>query len=563
MLERLRISNFALIDAAELEFSAGLNVLTGETGTGKSILLGALSVLLGERITDDLFRSDAETLEVEANLAAQELKLPDWIEASEGMLLILRKAQKGKRAANFVNQSQTTQAALAELGNHLVDIHGQHQHQLLLKPSTHGRFLDAYGGLVGLRDAYVKALTHYRQLLARIKTMENDIAKRREQRDFLQFQFDEIAKLAPRKGETRMLYAERELLASAEQRVELANRLIDLISEREASVLESLALLNQMLKDLLALDSSMEGLSSTIGQAEISAQEVWRELLSYRESIEYSPERLEEINERLFAFEKLCRKHEVNDEGLIMLAEDIKTRLESIELDAEDLVKLQTEEGKLKKEVVGLAGELSADRERTRKDFQQAVVDQLGGLAMPRAELVVDLVRTEDSKGLYEENGIRYRLGEEGLEAIQFLFTANPGEGPKPLAKIASGGELSRIMLALKTVLVHSDRIPVLVFDEIDVGIGGRTAETVGKRLKELAASKQILLVTHLHQIARYADRHFRVTKEVASGKTFTRIDVLDEKGRIDELARMLGGEEITDAVRAHAAELISDNRND
>jgi DNA repair protein RecN (Recombination protein N) len=563
MLERLRISNFALIDAAELEFSTGLNVLTGETGTGKSILLGALSVLLGERITDDLFRSDAETLEVEANLTAQGLKLPDWIEAGEGMLLILRKAQKGKRAANFVNQGQTTQTALAELGNHLVDIHGQHQHQLLLKPSTHGRFLDAYGGLASLRDAYVKALTDYRKLLAGIKTLENDIAKRREQRDFLQFQFDEIAKLAPQKGETKTLYAERELLASAEQRVELANRLIGLISEQEASVLEGLALLSQMLKDLLVLDSSMEGLSSTIGHAEISTQEVWRELLSYRESIEYSPERLEEINERLFAFEKLCRKHEVNDEGLILLAEDIKTRLESIELDAEDLVKLQTEEGKLKKEVVSLAGELSAGREKTRKDFQQAVVDQLGGLAMPKAELVVDLVRTEDMKGLYEDNGIRYRLGEEGLEAIQFLFTANPGEAPKPLAKIASGGELSRIMLALKTVLVHSDQVPVLVFDEIDVGIGGRTAETVGKRLKELAASKQILLVTHLHQIARYADRHFRVTKEVASGKTFTRIDALDEKGRIDELARMLGGEEITDAVRAHAAELISDNQDD
>lgn len=563
MLERLRISNFALIDAAELEFSAGLNVLTGETGTGKSILLGALSVLLGERITDNLFRSDAETLEVEANLTAQGLKLPDWIEAGEGMLLILRKAQKGKRAVNFVNQGQTTQAALAELGNHLVDIHGQHQHQLLLKPSTHGRFLDAYGGLGPLRDAYVKALTNYRQLLAGIKTLENDIAKRREQRDFLQFQFDEIAKLDPRQGETAELKAERELLASAEQRVELANRLIGLISEQEASVLEGLALLSQMLKDLLTLDSSMEGLSSTIGQAEISAQEVWRELLSYRESIEYSPERLEEINERLFAFEKLYRKHEVNDEGLIMLAEDIKTRLESIDLDAEDLVKLQTEEGKLKKEVVGLAGKLSAGRENTRKDFQQAVVDQLGGLAMPKAELVVDLVRTEDSKGLYEDNGVRYRLGEEGLEAIQFLFTANPGESPKPLAKIASGGELSRIMLALKTVLVHSDQVPVLVFDEIDVGIGGRTAETVGKRLKELAASKQILLVTHLHQIARYADRHFRVTKEVASGKTFTRIDALDEKGRIDELARMLGGEEITDAVRAHAAELLQDSQDD
>lgn len=558
MLERLRIRNFALIDAVELNLSKGLNILTGETGTGKSILLGALSVVLGERITDELFRSDKDPLEVEASFSVDDLKLPDWVGADqEGVLLILRSALKGKRAANFVNQRQTTQSALSKLGDDLVDIHGQHQHQLLLKPVTHGRFFDAYGELEELKERYAAKFNDYHKLLEGIKRLKRDLAQRREQRDFLAFQLSEIAKLDPKPGEVAELKREQELLASAERREKMASRLIELVSEKEASILEGLALATQMLKDLAALDPSFQETLKTLTEAEVATDEVWRTLVRYRSSIEYSPQRLEEINERLFAFEKLCRKHNVDEQGLVRLRADLETKLSSIELDAEEIAKLEKEEARLRAEVVGLARELSEAREKTRDEFQRAVENQLEGFAMPKARLAVEFPRSKDPDGLYEENGVRYRLAENGLEETQFLFSANPGEAPKPLARIVSGGELSRIMLALKTVLVDSDQVPVLVFDEIDVGIGGRTAETVGKRLKELGKRKQILLVTHLPQIARYADAHFRVTKEIKKGRTITRIKVLDKKGRVEELARMLGGEEITDTVRAHAKELL------
>lgn len=557
MLQRLRIKNFALIEKSELRFSPGLNVFSGETGAGKSILLGALSAVLGERITPELYRSNEDELEVEASLDTEGLQLPQWVENDEGLIIILRKSVKSKRPQNFVNQQQTTQAALQELGDVLVDIHGQHQHQLLLKVSTHADFLDAYGGLLKLRSRFASQLEAYNQLCSRLKELTDDLARRRKERDFTEFQLAEIDELNPKQGETEELEKEQALLASAEKRAEMTSRLIEIISEQDGSILEGVAIAKQILKELTVLDDNLESGLRSLKEVEVGAEETWRNLVKYRETIEYSPQRLEEINERLFKLEKLGRKHDTDEAGLVDLAEELKQRLDSIDLDAEEIVKLEAEKVKSEKEVKGLAAELSQGRKEASDKFIQAVEKQLDGLAMPRTRLVVEFIRKEEPQGLYEENGKRYRLTDRGLEEIIFLFSANPGEEPKPLAKIASGGELSRIMLALKTVLVDTDQVPVLVFDEIDVGIGGSTAETVGRRLKELACKKQILLVTHLHQIARYADAHFRVTKEVKRGRTYTLIKRLNEEERVDEIARMLGGEEITETVRAHARELI------
>lgn len=557
MLERLRVRNFALIDKLELTFSPGLNILTGETGTGKSILLGALSVVLGERITDELYRSGEENLEVEAAFSTEKTELPDWLEANEELITILRTSEKGKRSQNFVNQRQVTQSALSEFGETLVDIHGQHQHQLLLKNSTHTGFLDSHAGLEPLKERYLRALSEYNTLVERLKSLRTDLARSKTERDFIEFQLAEITQLDPHPGEQEILKKEQELLASAERRTELVNHLIELISEQEASVLEGITLVSQLLKDLASLDTVLQDTLKSMSLAEIAVDEVWRSLVRYRESIEYSPERLQEINERLFALERLFRKHNVNENGLLSLKQELETKLSSIELGADEVASLEKEEITLRNEVSALAAELSLKRRDIKKSFEKAIENELGFLAMLKARLVVDFIMTEDENGFYEQEGKRYRLTEDGAEQVQFLFSANPGEAPKPLSRIASGGELSRIMLALKTVLVDADRVPVLVFDEIDVGIGGKTAEIVGKRLHELASKKQILLVTHLHQIARYADRHFRVTKETDGKKTVTLIHELNEKERIEELARMLGGEKITDKIRAHAEELL------
>lgn len=557
MLERLRVRNFALIDKLELTFSPGLNILTGETGTGKSILLGALSVVLGERITDELYRSGEENLEVEAAFSTEKTELPDWLEANEELITILRTSEKGKRSQNFVNQRQITQSALSEFGETLVDIHGQHQHQLLLKNSTHTGFLDSHAGLEPLKERYLRALSEYNILVERLKSLRADLARSKTERDFIEFQLAEITQLDPHPGEQEILKKEQELLASAERRTELVNHLIELISEQEASVLEGITLVSQLLKDLASLDTVLQDTLKSMSLAEIAVDEVWRSLVRYRESIEYSPERLQEINERLFAFERLFRKHNVNENGLLSLKQELETKLSSIELGADEVASLEKEEITLRNEVSALAAELSLKRRDIKKSFEKAIENELALLAMLKARLVVDFIMTEDENGFYEQEGKRYRLTEDGAEQVQFLFSANPGEAPKPLSRIASGGELSRIMLALKTVLVDADRVPVLVFDEIDVGIGGKTAEIVGKRLHELASKKQILLVTHLHQITRYADRHFRVTKETDGKKTVTLIHELNEKERIEELARMLGGEKITDKIRAHAEELL------
>lgn len=557
MLERLFIRNFALIDKIELTFTEGLNVFTGETGAGKSILLGALSTVLGEKMTDDLFRSSDKTLEIDATFSGKHGKLPAWVKADEEILLIQRNADKGKKAQNFLNQRQITQTSLAELGDGLVDIHGQHQHQLLLKSSTHGLFLDSYGGFDDERISFAAKLADYYSLKSELSSLKDSLEDRHKQRDFLEFQLGEISALNLKPGETALLENERELLASAEKRAELATRLIDLISENESSLLDGLAVALKMLTELSALDSDTLPSLSTLRESEIAADEVARNLLKYRESIEYSPQRLEEINERLFAAEKLFRKHNTDENGLHKLRNELEQKLNSIELDAREIEKLEALEKELVKQLVSRALKLSDQRHKAKHAFSEAVENELQDLGMPKARLIVDLARIEDPQGLYEEEGKRYRLGENGLEETQFLFSANPGETPKPLSRIASGGELSRIMLALKTILSRSDSVPVLVFDEIDVGIGGRTAETVGKKLKELSGSKQILLVTHLAQIARYADNHFRVTKEEHDGRTVTRIEKLDRKGRIEELARMLGGEKISEKVIAHAAELL------
>lgn len=557
MLERLFIRNFALIEKTELCFSQGLNILTGETGTGKSILLGALQTVLGDKITDDLFRSEANTLEVEATFDAKKLVLPEWAKVEDNVLLIQRIADKGKKVQNYLNQHQITQAALSELGDGLVDIHGQHDHQLLLKPAYHGLFLDSFGGIQELRESFSAKLSEYNRIAVSIKNLRSDLAKRKEIRDYTEFQIAEIEQIDLKPGEISALKSERELLASAEKRAEMITRLINMISENDSSILEGLALGTNALEELAILDTRCRDLLETLKEAEIRIDEVWRSLVKYRESIEYSPTRLEEINERLFSLEKLLRKHNLDEEGLLKLRDELQKKLNSIEYDEKELEKLITDEVVLRNEVVTIAQDLSMKRKKIKDSFSSAVENELKTLGMPKAFLDVELLRIEDPDGLYEEEGKRFRISENGLEEIQFLFSANPGEKPKPLSKIASGGELSRIMLALKTVLSRSDTVPVLVFDEIDSGIGGRTAEVVGKKLKELSVTKQVILVTHLHQIARYADSHFRVIKEEKDGRTFTHIEKLTKDGRVEELARMLGGEEISEAVRAHASELI------
>ncbi|MBD3284937.1 DNA repair protein RecN, partial [candidate division WOR-3 bacterium] len=505
----------------------------------------------------ELYRSGEDRLEVEAVFTTQGLQLPSWVSADEDLLIIQRSAQKGKRPQNFVNQRQTTQQSLSELGDGLVDIHGQHQHQLLLRPSSHGQFLDAYGELQAQREAFSSKLNEYQGLHSRIRNLKEDLARRAEQKEFLAFQLEEIEKIDPKKGEIEELKHVRKLLASAEQRAELTQSLINLLSEQDESVLEKLSQANRMLETFTKLDPETREKTEPLRQAEVSVDEVWRALVDYREAIEYSPQRLEEINQRLFEYEKLCRKHNVDAKGLIDLAKELEDKLESIELDAGKIKELEAEEISLRTELIEDAGNLSQARSEVNDRFEDSVLSYLSGLAMPTARLVVEFIRTEDPEGLYQEGDKRYKLTDNGLESIQFMFSANPGEEPKPLNRIASGGEISRIMLALKTVLVKSDRIPVLVFDEIDVGIGGATAETIGKRLKELAEVKQILLVTHLPQIARYADTHFRITKQIKGKRTVTRIKKLAHNDRIEELARMLGGEEITETVRAHAAELL------
>jgi len=564
MLTELLIRNLAIIDEVQVPFQPGFNVLTGETGAGKSIIIHALNFLVGGKSGIDLIRTGADTMLVEAVVDLSRCPqvremLDEWgIEPDDDTLILSRELSRFGRSRCRINGRAEPVAMLKQIGKALVDIHGQHEHQSLLEPATHLRFLDAFGGdeITTLKERYGALYRQLMQVERELTELQQSERDRMQRLDLLRYQAEEIDRANLREGEEEELLQERRLLANAERIVERVNvALRDLTGEGGA--LDALGEALSALREIADLDPTLREWRNALSQAFDTIQDIGFELERYAARIEFDPERLEEVEARLDLLQRLKRKYGDSIAAILQYREQIERELQRLEMSEERLEALQKEREQLRKELAEAAFALSQARQEVAKQLERTVQNHLKALMMERAKFQIALDKIPAPNGLVLPDGV-FAFGRDGIDQVEFLIATNPGEPFKPLAKIASGGEISRTMLALKASLQRAHEIPVLVFDEIDVGIGGRTAEAVGEKLQEVARYAQVLCVTHLPQIAALADWHLKVEKVTDGKRTRVIVTPLQDEERVRELARMLSGKQITDASLQHAQELLA-----
>jgi DNA repair protein RecN (Recombination protein N) len=563
MLTELLIRNLAIIDEVQVPFQPGFNVLTGETGAGKSIIIHAINFLVGGKGDIDLIRTGAETMLVEAvfdltNCPQVKTVLEEvGIETEDDTLILSRELSRAGKSRCRINGRVATVAMLKQIGKSLIDIHGQHEHQSLLDPTNHLRFLDAFGGegLMALKERYHILYRQLMQLERELTELQQSERERMQRLDLLRYQAEEIDRANLREGEEEELLQERQLLANAERISERINYAVRcLIGENGA--LDPLGDAMRSLKEIADLDPNLQNWHDALSQAFDTIQEIGFELERYASRIEFDPERLEEVESRLDLLKRLKRKYGDSVSAILQYRQQIEQELQRLETSEERLEILQREREQLRRELAETAKALSEARQEIARQLERTVQNHLKALMMERARFKVAIDHIPDPNGLQLQEGT-FAFGRDGIDQVEFLISTNPGEPLKPLAKIASGGEISRTMLALKASLQRTHEIPVLVFDEIDVGIGGKTAEAVGEKLKEVSRYAQVLCVTHLPQIAALADWHLQVEKITEGKRTRVIVTPLEYEERVKELARMLSGKQITQASLQHAQELL------
>ncbi|MCU0606193.1 MAG: DNA repair protein RecN [Candidatus Edwardsbacteria bacterium] len=567
MLTKLTVRDYALIEALEVDFEPGLNILTGETGAGKSILVGALGLVLGERADSDSVRGGAKAAVVEAEfdvagrpaLAAKLRELE--VEHAADPLIARREVQAGGKSRAFLADGPVPLAALKSFGDLALDMHGQHQHQSLLYEERHVDYLDGFGRLLALRRSVAESYSRYQATARRLDDLVNKEQLTREKLDLYQYQVKEIEAAALRQDEEEELDRERTVLGNAEKLSTLASQAYGLLYEGEGAVSEQLGALGKALADIRAIDGRIDGLAAAVGGASAQLDEAARELRRYRDGITFDPGRLADIRDRLDLVRTLRKKYggrENSVAAVLAHLDRIKREIDSVE-HGEELIaglKRQLEGDRARLEAGAI--ELSAKRTQAAQTMARAVEAELADLGMEKARFAVEVAQQEEADGPVRIAGKAVSAGATGIDRVRFLISPNPGEEPKALARIASGGEISRVMLAIKSILAEADAVPVLVFDEIDAGIGGRVAEAVGRKLKAIAAGRQVLCITHLPQIAAQAGAHYRVSKATAKGRTVTTVRRLDDGQRIEEIARMLAGSAVTETALRHAREMVA-----
>ena len=581
MLRLLSVTNFATIEQLEIELAPGFSVLTGETGAGKSIIVDALSLLLGGRADVGMVRSGARQSRVEGiflfdgdlsqkiNFALDEYE----IDVGEEEIILAREVNVDGRNTCRVNGRIVPLRLLSTLAQHLVDIHGQNQHLSLLRVREHMEILDKYGGLWQLRTEVaegVRQLTEVRQELDRLRKDEEELAQRV---DFLRYQAGEISTANLRSAEDDDLALERDRVANAERIITLSDHAYRALYEsfdRHESVMDLIGQVSKDLSQLERLDPSLRQTVESVEALTHQVEELAHTLRSYRDGIEYSPVRLQELEERLELVNSLKRKYGSTIEEILVFGERASQELEKLYYSEERVEGLKSREVDLRKQVGRLAGQLSEARQQAGKRLAVAIQEEVTGLALGHAQVLVDIRQSDSEDGvpvgtadpvphatpsLGGESIRHLAFNGTGIDSVEFLISLNPGELPRPLARTASGGEASRLMLAIKAILSTADQIPILVFDEIDAGIGGRVGSVLGQKLWGLSKSHQVLCVTHLPQIACYADHHAKVIKLASHDRTVTSVEVLDGDARVSELSQMLGSE--SGATRTNALEML------
>jgi DNA repair protein RecN (Recombination protein N) len=549
MLTDLTIKNVAIIDTLQITFKPGLTVLTGETGAGKSIIIDAVGLIMGGRASSDLIRSGEEEAVVEALFdistlpeIKQQLMEAGFDAADE--LLIKRSLSRGGKNRIFINGGMATLALLADLAPRLINIYGQHDSQTLLKPDNHLRLLDLFAGIGDKRQKFTALfgrLGSIREELAGLEHAEREAERRL---DLLSYQSDEIAKAALKAGEEEQLEEQHLLLASAEKLGGVSSDAFDRLYGGDGALLGQLKRISGSIAELSAIDASLQGTAASIEGAYLQLEDAAITLRDYSSRIESDPAALQQIDDRLDQIGRLKKKYAPTVEEVLAYKAGIDSELEQLHGREQSRHALEAERERMEEELKQVGGELSAARIQAAVKLKHALESEAHQLAMKGAIIEPTL------ESLLEPRA-------NGFERVEFLFSPNPGEIPRPLGRIASGGELSRLMLAIKQVLPDSD-VPTLVFDEVDTGIGGATSELVGRKLKNVAAGQQVLCITHLPQVAVFADQQLRVEKLITDGRTTTRIRELDVDERTREVARMLAGTTVTDSALKHAAEMLA-----
>jgi DNA repair protein RecN (Recombination protein N) len=553
MLINLHVRDFAIVDRIDIEFDRGMTVLTGETGAGKSILVDALGLVLGDRGSAQLVRDGAKRAEFTAECDVSSLPaVTTWLEEQaldhDGECILRRVVNADGRSRAFVNGNAVPLSQLKSLGELLLDIHGQHFHQSLGRRDVQRDLLDHFGGLLDDRAVVATFYIEWRTLSERLEQLLSAEAERASRLDLLTFQLQELESLHVTAGEFEGLNSERQRLQNsgrlAEGVVAATNRLFD---SDEGNANSLIADAQRSIEQLIAFDASLEPVIELLNTASIQVSEATDALRRYGDTIDMDPARRDEVEERLDAIQMIARKHRVEPNGVPGLAESLRTEHEELSHAEEHGRELKRQAEAAKSEYLERARALSAARYEVAQSFSQSVTAAMQGLGMPGGVFEVAL------RALEEDDARPW-----GLEQVEFLISANPGQAPQLLAKVASGGELSRMSLAIQVIASDGSDIPTMVFDEVDSGVGGGVAEMVGRRLQELGAIRQVLCVTHLPQVASLADQHFRISKVTDGKTTRTQVQALDKEERVEELARMLGGVEITRKTLEHASEMLA-----
>ncbi len=565
MLRELSIRNLAVVEEAVVPFAAGLNVLTGETGAGKSIVVDALLLITGARAQLDWIRTGAETALVEAvfeiDPAGPVAALLDEAghHPGDGQLVVKRELARSGRHRAFVNDGAATVGLLERLGELLVELHGQHEHQRLMEPARQLLLLDRFAEADDRRERVAALVHRWEEARAALDRLRGEMREGARQEDLYRFQLSEIDDLRLRDGEEDELRAERSRLQHAERIVAGLQETVGLLYEKPQSATARLTRAATLLRDLSRYEPDAAASIEALEGAQAYLEDVVGRARALRDRAVFDPERLEQIDARLDAIVKLKRKYGDSVGAILAHRQDVATALDRItrhDAIAEEMERAVADAAA----AAGTeAAALSAARARAAERLERLVQKEIRGLGMEHGRFRVALRREPAAAGELAAGPEGWRVGPRGAESVELLLSANPGEDLRPLAKVVSGGELSRVMLAAKTVLAAADDVPVLVFDEVDAGIGGRVADVVGQKLAASAAGRQVLCVTHLAPIAAYAGQHLLVEKRVARGATRTTVTLLPAAARVDELARMLGGERVTEASRRHARELLRD----
>jgi DNA repair protein RecN (Recombination protein N) len=551
MLQELRIQGIAIIDELHVVFPEGFTVLTGETGAGKSIIVDAVELLVGGRASADLIRTGSEEAVVEgvfeARLPEAELKPfreQGLLAGSDEPMIFRRVLSRSGKNRSYLNGHPVTLSTLQELGRLMVDLHGQHEHQSLLRSESQRQILDRFGGLWPSYEEYRELHGRLQGLLREKGELEEAQRDKTQRFEFLNHQREEIEGAGLKSGEEEELLREKNLLAHAEKLTRLSHDAYGGLYGEDGSVLQKLGLVLNQLSEMAKLDDRVEPMLMLCRNGMVQLKEAAEQLRGYTAQLDFEPGRLNTVEERLFRIEQLKRKYGATIEAVLQTLDRLRGQTETLTGLEQRLELLTKETEEVENRRLECGRRLSQGRDKAARTLKKKVQAELAALRMDRAVFEVELVRFPQA-------------GPAGMEEVRFLIAANPGEEPKPLQRVASGGELSRIMLALKTVFTELDPVPVLIFDEVDAGIGGAVADAVGRRLRLLAGKRQVFCITHLAQIASLAASHYHVEKVAQSGRSVTRVRRLDHPQRVDEISRMLGGETITAATRRHAREML------